>query len=68
MNIRNGTRGAVVMSDIESAIQFVRNHGNKVEQARLNVLVQTDMWVEETVQELKGAQREDGGLSLFRGQ
>ena len=53
------------MSDIQSAIQFVRNHGNKVEQARLNVLLQADNLVQEAVQELKGTQREDGSWSSF---
>ncbi|MHB1630375.1 MAG: prenyltransferase/squalene oxidase repeat-containing protein [Bacilli bacterium] len=53
------------MGDIQSAIQFVRNHGNKVEQARLNVLLQADNLVQEAVQELKGTQREDGSWSPF---
>jgi prenyltransferase beta subunit len=53
------------MSDIQSAIQFVRNHGNKVEQARLNVLLQADNLVQEAAQQLKGTQREDGSWSPF---
>ncbi|MHB1956436.1 MAG: hypothetical protein ACYCOU_22120 [Sulfobacillus sp.] len=48
------------MSDTQSAIQFVRSNGNKVEQARLNVLLQVDDLVQEAVQELKETQRDDG--------
>lgn len=53
------------MDGIQSAIQFVRNHGNKVEQARLNVLLQADGLDQEAVEELKETQRDDGSWSPF---
>ncbi len=54
-----------VMSDIQLAIQFVRDHGNKVEHARLNVLLQADDLVQEAVQQLKVTQRADGSWAPF---
>ncbi|WP_067625480.1 prenyltransferase/squalene oxidase repeat-containing protein [Alicyclobacillus acidiphilus] len=53
------------MDGIQSAIQFVRNHGNNVEQGRLNVLLQADGLVQESIEKLKRSQREDGSWSPF---
>jgi hypothetical protein len=53
------------MSDIGSAIQFVRRHGNNMELTRLNVLLHEECSVREAVDELKALQRSDGGFSPF---
>jgi hypothetical protein len=53
------------MSDIGSAIQFVRRHGNNMELTRLNVLLHEECSVREALDELKALQRSDGGFSPF---
>lgn len=53
------------MADIQLAIKFVQGHGNIVEQARLNVLLQDQALVREAIDNLKMMQREDGSWAPF---
>jgi hypothetical protein len=57
--------GGDMMANMESAVSFVRQHGNIVEQTRLNVLIHQEVSLQSAVDELKKSQREDGSWAPF---
>jgi len=51
--------------NIEKAIQFVKNNGNEVEQARLNYILTNERPSEKIIADLFAHQQSDGGWSPF---
>ena len=51
--------------NIEKAINFIRNNGNKAEQARVNYLLTNEHPSEEVLADLFAGQRSDGGWAPF---
>lgn len=53
------------MANLESDIRFVKEHGNIIELARLEVLLHREESVQYAVNQIRESQREDGGWTPF---